>query len=123
MDDNRRMTWCPRCQNEEFDDGAEYCRICGLSRYNTCEGTPVYNERGFQDDVEVHNNFGNARFCEYCGQMTLFFKEGFLDAYTDLRTKNGDINPYSEGYVSQSVPSQQVSSIQNLADDDSDLPF
>lgn len=121
MDENLRMTQCPRCQNEEFDDNANYCRVCGLSRYNICEGE-VEENSGFPPDVEYHNNYGNARYCEVCGKKTLFFIEGFLKSYIDLREEDGDVNPYSQ-VVSYPASYEPVNQVQTLVDDDGDLPF
>ena len=47
-DNNLRFLKCPKCGNEEYSGDAKYCRICGFSSYNECEGSPEYD------------NFGNA---------------------------------------------------------------
>jgi len=37
-DSNLRFMSCPRCGNEEYSEEAVFCRICGFSAYNDCEG-------------------------------------------------------------------------------------
>ena len=65
VDANGRISVCPVCQNTEFSEGANYCRICGTSRRNLC--MPEF------DQAPEHENPSNARYCEYCGAPTVFF--------------------------------------------------
>ena len=80
-DENMRFTKCPRCGNEEYSEKAAYCRICGFQAYNECEG---YYDNDHEEYVN-HRNYGNARFCEFCGQPTILFKEKLLRHYTDVQ--------------------------------------
>lgn len=73
MDENNRLTVCPRCDNQEFSKGAKYCRICGLPLYNYC------TEEGCETE-----NPGNARFCEFCGAPTIFNTYGVLRPYNEI---------------------------------------
>jgi len=43
-DKNLRFVSCPRCGNEEYSEDAKYCRICGFSAYNECDGSPEYDK-------------------------------------------------------------------------------
>lgn len=82
MDENMRITKCPRCSNEVFDEDADYCQICGLPLYNYCLGEPIYDDYGNIDDRGPrHKNKGNARFCKYCGCETTYLDEGVLKKY------------------------------------------
>ena len=85
MDENLRVTECPNCGNEEFSENADYCRICGTSLYNVCDGEDIYNYRGEFDYHENHRNQGNARFCEKCGKPTAFYHSKFLKPYTEVK--------------------------------------
>lgn len=77
MDDNWRVRYCPRCQNQEHDPDAEFCQICGLTLYNICTG---YMQNG---DPE-HRNRSNARYCKICGMPTIYLRENLLLPYTDV---------------------------------------
>ena len=74
IDRKGRVLICPNCKNEEFSDKADFCRVCGTSLYNKCAGE--WDDSA--EYYEVHNNPGNARFCETCGKPTLFYELGFL---------------------------------------------
>lgn len=84
MDDDMRVLYCPRCQNEELDNDSEFCQICGLSLYNTCTGD-------WQSNIPEHRNKSNARFCKICGLPTTFFQENLLQPYTEV-IKQGFVN-------------------------------
>ena len=56
-----RVRYCPTCLNHDFDDDADYCKICGQPLYNKCR------------------NCGNILriiecFCPQCGEDTEFHK-------------------------------------------------
>lgn len=51
---------CPRCGDATFRESANYCRVCGMSLRNHCEGP------------ERHPNRPDARYCEVCGHPTLW---------------------------------------------------
>lgn len=80
-DSNLRFMSCPRCGNEEYSEEAVFCRICGFSAYNDCEG---YYDNDEGEHVS-HRNVGNARFCEFCGQPTMLFKEKLLKSYKEVQ--------------------------------------
>lgn len=94
MDDNLRVTKCPRCENKQFDDAAEYCRICGTPLFNMCEGQEEWDDFGNLVDRNYHKNHGNARFCEKCGRPTEFFRLKLLRPYNEVMDKYQ--NQYSE---------------------------
>lgn len=82
-DKNLRFVSCPRCGNEEYSESAMYCRICGFHAYNECEG---YYDNDLGEHVN-HRNVGNARYCEFCGQPTMLFKEKLLKPYAEVQSK------------------------------------
>ena len=110
LDDNMRVTICPRCQNEEFSDDAMHCRICGLMLFNECEGGDNYN------GAFEHRNPGNARFCEFCGARTRFFIDGLLKSWEELT--GNKTNPNKSAAAKPVVQSPVMDVI-----DDDDLPF
>lgn len=91
-DNNLRFVRCPRCGNEEYSQDARYCRICGFSVYNECEGDYDQDEYGNQGIYQIHRNAGNARYCEFCGQPTMLLKEKLLKSYIEAMTDT-DENP------------------------------
>ena len=88
LNEDMRVIECPRCENEEFSQDAVYCKICGLRAYNYCEGEPEYDLSGYQTDTIYHKNPSNARYCETCGQPTIFFKEGLLRPWEEVKNDN-----------------------------------
>lgn len=72
MDEKLRIVKCPRCENEAFENDDKFCPVCGLSLYNYCFGD------------EQHINKGNARYCVYCGERTVFQFEKILKPYTTV---------------------------------------
>lgn len=86
MDENLRITKCPRCGNTEFDDDAEYCQICGLPLYNYCLGEEIYSATGnYEGTGPRHKNLGNARFCKHCGARTEYLEQSILKHYEEAR--------------------------------------
>ena len=77
MDDNGRVRYCPRCQNQELDPDSAFCQICGLTLYNTCVGD-------WQDNIPEHKNKSNARFCRICGLPTTYNQQNILQPYTAI---------------------------------------
>ena len=137
-DDNWRVRYCPRCQNQEHDPDAEFCQICGLTLYNTCIGA-------WQDNVPEHKNKSNARFCKYCGLPTTYNQQNILQPYSVL-LKNGitpapplhDPDDIYDRYIEMSIVTddslmtaedlQEFSEIMNENEDEvvtvgSDIPF
>ena len=83
-----RVKICPRCQNEEFDETATFCKICGLDLYNYCEGEQQLDETyGQIYYINRHANPSNARFCEKCGKKTTFLKEKILVDYENYQRR------------------------------------
>ncbi|WP_461206106.1 ImmA/IrrE family metallo-endopeptidase [Clostridium sp. DL1XJH146] len=78
-DDNKRVIKCPKCGNEVFSKEAHYCKICGTSLYNFCEGEAIVDYYDNVIDYHYHFNDGNARYCKKCGAKTSFFNNGYLD--------------------------------------------
>jgi|GEM_PF-1391730 len=112
VDSNNKFTHCPICENSDFSDDANYCRICGRYRINLCEG---YNETdgygNHSDEMTQHNNPPNARFCEECGKKTEFFIAGIL-------------KPWEEVQGVKPTPQPEVVAAQTISiDEDDDLPF
>jgi ribosomal protein L40E len=85
INENMQVRICPKCGNEQFSSNANYCRICGFSTYNWCEGRIIYNDFGNLEDIIRHENLGNSRFCEICGKPTLFLSEKILLPYDEVR--------------------------------------
>jgi Zn-dependent peptidase ImmA (M78 family)/ribosomal protein L37E len=79
-----KVTMCPRCDNEQINADAAYCRICGLPLVNTC--IPGYREDEFGNSYSrnTHENLPDSRFCEQCGQPTVYFKDGLLKTYAQI---------------------------------------
>ena len=132
-----RIGQCPRCHNKEFSENAQYCRICGTSLYNFCDGGVEDNHGEIWYSAENrHPNPSNARFCETCGRPTYFFSSKILCDYTKFQPDDSEIEeeigfrdnpvyqeitaaPESEGYL---TPYDQVQVLASL-DDDEQLPF
>ncbi|SHK56400.1 hypothetical protein [Paramaledivibacter caminithermalis] len=56
--------------------------------FNYCEGDPEYDYNGNLIDTHYHKNDSNARFCEICGQRTVFFKEELLKPWEEFEKQN-----------------------------------
>lgn len=83
-DDDLKVTICPICDNEEISVEANFCRICGTTLYNMCEGHRYEDEDGRFLDFVKHKNSSNARFCETCGEQTEFYKKDALCHYKNF---------------------------------------
>lgn len=120
MDANLKVTQCPKCGNEQFSNEAEFCRICGASLYNLCEGEDIYDYNGNFEHHEEHKNCGNARFCEKCGRPTSFFRETFLLPYDEVREE------YVERFLQSNptaISGNTVMVLSGIAEDSDELPF
>ena len=73
VDNSGKLSICPVCQNEEFDSAGHYCKICGTGRLNFCTSHGCGRQ-----------NEPNARFCEFCGEKTEFFKIGLLKPWDQV---------------------------------------
>lgn len=68
-----KLIECIVCKNTEFLSNGLYCRICGESRVNICSNPDCGSQ-----------NSSNARFCEYCGEETLFFRKKLLKPWNEV---------------------------------------
>lgn len=86
-EESLRVKKCPVCNNEEFSEEAEFCRICGTNLYNKCEGEE--QDSGFSGIFynNQHSNPSNARFCEICGKPTYFLLQNILTDYKSYLQK------------------------------------
>lgn len=74
-----RVNKCPVCLNEENDEDAEFCILCGTSLTNLCEG----NDLDYNDELIRHSNPANARFCYRCGAPTAYSHLKILPNYRE----------------------------------------
>ena len=120
MDENIRVTKCPQCSNEEFSSEAAFCRICGSPLYNSCEGEDIFDYSGNFDHREIHNNPGNARFCETCGKPTSFFKLKYLKPFNEFQSDS--VSRFLEQDTSSATNSIAVTTNTPALEED-ELPF
>lgn len=59
---------CPRCGNEEFSEGARFCRRCAAPRTNECSN----------DSCNMAMPL-DAAYCESCGGPTIHFILGLIE--------------------------------------------
>ena len=76
---------CPRCQNEEFSADATYCRICGLPLVNNCIPGQWEDDFGNSYPRDSHENLPDSRFCEQCGEPTVYFQNKLLKTYREIQ--------------------------------------
>lgn len=79
-DENNRYLECPRCGNNVFSKGANYCKICGLYLYNDCSNI----QPNIIDNYCGKTNPGDARYCEYCGSPTSLMNLGLLMSWEEI---------------------------------------
>lgn len=84
MDQNMRVTECPRCKNTQIGNDDLYCIICGGELHNRCQGVIEYDFMGNESPGEKHINPSNARYCAWCGAKTRFFEWGYLKPFTEV---------------------------------------
>lgn len=83
--DTFKVKECPRCHNEIFSENADYCRICGLELINVCIPEPVEWPNGDYGRPDPHENPPDARYCEQCGALTVYYgKHELLRSYEDV---------------------------------------
>ena len=68
-----RLLKCIKCENEEIDINAKYCKICGAEVVNSCSN----------EDCKTISS-GNARFCLECGAETLFYTTNMLKPWGEI---------------------------------------
>jgi len=90
LDENMKVLKCPLCDNEDFSENAEHCKICGTKVYNYCLGQEIYDYNGNFDDRIYHKNPSNARFCETCGNKTEFFQNKLLKPWDVYQNEIND---------------------------------
>lgn len=130
MDENDRVQYCPRCQNQELDYDSEFCQICGLSLYNTCIGD-------WQSNTPEHRNKSNARYCKICGSPTIYFKQDILKPFSEV-IKNGIVTPpvlpepdtTYDRYIEMSIftgdaliTAEDMQEFSDFLDEDAQIPF
>lgn len=73
---------CPRCGNAEFSEDATYCKKCGLELTNKCIQIQVSTDNwGDPIFAQQHDNPPDARYCEHCGQPTVYLAKGVLKSW------------------------------------------
>lgn len=81
LDNDNRAIECPRCENEDINQGDDYCKICGAYLHQRCTGETDLDAKGKEYFVIEPCNVSldsNARYCTECGRETTFYKNGFL---------------------------------------------
>lgn len=78
-DRQMRFIQCPRCGNSTFSNEADYCRMCGMYRYNQC-GEVV----AVLPPACGRPNPGDARYCEHCGAPTRLTQLGLLMSWEEV---------------------------------------
>lgn len=93
LDQNRKAIVCPRCENEEIIENGEYCKICGVSLINRCEGYWETDDSDRNDWINGCGEIleGNARYCHKCGKKSSFYINGFLKPWNK---ENKSINHF-----------------------------
>lgn len=96
--DTMRVLECPKCGNEDFDEKAEYCKICGTPLYNYCLGEVDIDAFGNgTEDIIRHKNPSNARYCETCGRPTEFYNRKLIQDYEQENMEIENSNePFSD---------------------------
>lgn len=74
---NGQLKACATCNNEDIDDDADFCKICGSPVFNKCI------DPNCSQPAE-----GNARYCKFCGQETSFHKYGLLKSWESESLSN-----------------------------------
>lgn len=81
---SKPLPTCKTCGNTHFSPCARYCKICGTEvNHSTTKGIMRIIYSKIVSDINKcqngHENDRNARYCEFCGQPTLF--NGILPAW------------------------------------------
>lgn len=119
VDEEMRVIQCPKCENEVFSEEAVHCRICGTRLFNQCDGEQECDNYGNPTDyIHYHNNPGNARYCETCGEPTYFLREGFLKPWEEEQKEIKEL--IDLGIVDADNDAEAAVSDEN---DYSDVPF
>lgn len=119
FDENMRVVKCPQCENEEFSDDATYCRIYGAQLYNCCDGEW---DGYYKQMCNIHENPGNARFCEFCGKPTYFATENFLTNWQEAKNTIEN-NTTPDTYDANFNFEDSDFEVAATTDDDDNIPF
>lgn len=79
LDEHGRPEVCPKCKNEEIDEG-KYCKICGVFLINKCTS---------QSCGRIVS--GNARYCSKCGGKTTYYVQELLDDWVWAKMTGTDV--------------------------------
>ncbi|WP_196601690.1 ImmA/IrrE family metallo-endopeptidase [Pectinatus frisingensis] len=106
-DENNRVTQCLQCENEDIREEHKFCMICGLELENSCFGKPHYDGYGNIEWIEEQDGCHkplppNARYCPYCGAMSVYFYKHILK---DWQKEQAEIEQEQE---------QEFQSLQNF---------
>lgn len=91
LDENGRALTCPNCENIQMEIDGVYCKICGTYLINKCTNeNGIWEENDYGDMVQTKQKCGltasgNARYCEYCGEPTTFYKQGLLKDWQEVK--------------------------------------
>lgn len=126
-EDSLRVKICPVCNNEQFSSNAEFCRICGTSLYNKCEGETEYDMNNEPYKRDQHNNPSNARFCEICGKPTYYFNQKILVPHNEYIERSSiddlDSYPFNPDEAAQDKMEIEAERHDYMSDFDEELPF
>ncbi len=75
-EDTMKITKCPRCLYDAHREESQFCIMCGLNLFNTCE--------------QNHSNPPDARFCSICGEPTALYEASILKSYKEILKANAD---------------------------------
>jgi len=70
MTKDLRLSQCLYCGHPKHDKDAIFCTMCGSPVVNACPEC-------------AHRNIAVARYCELCGERTVFFMKGILPPYDE----------------------------------------
>lgn len=114
LDENGKALKCPICGNTETRSDGEYCKICGTYLINKCSQTTGYTTlNGFIEPCgKIASN--NARYCEYCGSETTFYKRNLLKNWKEAKIE-----------IENKLLQEEVSTTNEFHKDnfDDDVPF
>ncbi len=68
---NYKYVRCDNCENENIIENSNFCHICGKDLRNLCTNNKCENR--------TNSLPYNARYCNICGEKSVFFKDEKLD--------------------------------------------
>lgn len=81
--ENKKLSECPKCKNEETEIEGCYCQICGIDLVNKCP-----NQLCSNSDILP----SNARYCPVCGEKSSFFMNEILPDWKPRLTQGTQKN-------------------------------